>query len=60
MTTLLHACAARLSSRAFTCCHVFCMQAYLKQKMDQQFQAQQAGLMAKLAQLEGQAAAGRS
>jgi hypothetical protein len=33
------------------------LQAYLKQKMEQQFQAQQAALHAKLAQLEASAAA---
>jgi hypothetical protein len=33
------------------------LQAYLKQKMEQQFQAQQAGVLARLAQLEATAAA---
>jgi hypothetical protein len=32
------------------------LQAYLKKKMEEQFQAQQAGLLARLAQLEAAAA----
>lgn len=35
-----------------TLCWACAAQAYLKQKMEQQFQAQQAGLLSRLAQLE--------
>jgi hypothetical protein len=37
--------------------HIDVLQAYLKQKMEQQFQAQQASVLARLAQLETAAAA---
>lgn len=53
----------KVAAASFTC-HVWilrwCLQGYFKKKMEEQFQDQQKGLLARLAQLEAAAAAGKA